>query len=98
LLSACAATQTEGAQVAPNRLEQAVVIGRSSKAQVLAALGPTARVAFDSGYEVWMYNYPAGGMLRLASGKADESYGEFVILFDRAGMVRKIRRREPVAK
>jgi hypothetical protein len=54
---------------------------------MLAALGPTKFVHFDSGYEVWLYQSPADG------GR----FAEFVVLVDPAGVVRKTRRRAPAA-
>ena len=85
-LSACAATAPPPAtQVSAARFGQAVVPGHTSKAELLAALGPTRRVAFDSGHEVWLYVEPAG------SGR----YLEFVVLIGPDGMVKKTRRRAP---
>ncbi len=55
-----------------------IVAGKSTKADVLALLGMTASVAFDSGYEVWAYQ--AGGT-------------EFVILFAPSGIVARTRMR-----
>jgi hypothetical protein len=88
-LAGCATTATDGALVPFDRLGQAVVVGRSDKAGVLAALGPTTSVRFDSGYEVWCYHY------RPARPSATPGDGEYVILFDPQGVVRKTRQREP---
>jgi len=55
-----------------------VVAGKSTKADVLALLGKTASIAFDSGYEVWAYQ----------AGKS-----EFVILFAPSGIVARTRMR-----
>ena len=75
LLAGCATGPAPpGAQVEAARVEQAVVIGQSTRDSVRAALGPTRSVVFDSGYETWLYQLPLGG----------GSYGELVILFDRA--------------
>ena len=61
-----------------------IVIGRSTKADVRAALGPTTTVAFASGYEVWVYRLP------------NTRTGEFVVLFAPSGVVAKTRvRPEP---
>jgi hypothetical protein len=50
--------------------------------QMRARLGPAAQViAFDSGYQVWRYRYPA----------ARDGYAEFVVLFGPDGMARKAR-------
>ena len=86
LLAACAGTPAPpGTQVEESRLAAAAVPGQATRASVLAALGPTRKVAFDSGAEVWLYQVPKGG------GK----FAEFVILFDRNGVVSKTRRRDP---
>ncbi|MGZ8291437.1 MAG: hypothetical protein ACXWVG_00200 [Telluria sp.] len=85
-LAACAATPPPPAtQVLPARLEQAAVPGQTSKAQQLAALGPTRAGVFDSGYEAWLYVAPAGA----------DRYTEFVVLIGPDGVVKKIRQRVP---
>ncbi len=61
----------------------AVVIGRSTQAEVVAALGPATVVRFDSGYEVWAY--------RGKTSKAAAPGEEFVILFAPSGIVKKTR-------
>lgn len=71
--------------VSAQQLAQNVVPGRSTRAQVLAALGPTTSLSFDSGYEVWLY--------RGAGNAAGQT--EYVILFDRDGIVSKTRTRAP---
>ena len=84
LLTACAtAPPPPGAVVAADKLEQLVQPGRSTKAELLATLGPTHAIVFDSGYEAWLYQSPAG------PGR----YSEFVVLLDPQGVVRKVRRR-----
>lgn len=86
LLGACASAPPPlGAQADQQRLTAAAVPGLATRASVLAALGPTHRVAFDSGAEAWLYQAPRAG------GR----FAEFVILFDRAGVVNKTRLREP---
>ena len=66
-------------KVAPADRLNTIVIGRSTKADVLAALGETLAISFDSGYEVWAY--------RLANTKS----GELVVLFAPSGVVAKTR-------
>jgi len=61
------------------------VAGRTTKVELLAAFGPTKSVRFDSGYEAWVYQSPAGG------GR----FSEFVVLIDPAGVVSKTRTRAP---
>ena len=89
LLAACASQSAAppGAQVAAGRLAQSVVAGRTTRAELLAAFGPTRSVRFDSGYEAWVYQSPAGG------GR----FSEFVVLLDPAGVVSKTRTRAPSA-
>ena len=62
-----------------------ITAGKSSKADVMAALGPATVINFDSGYEVWVY--------RAKSREAAEAKAEFVILFSPDGVVRKTRLR-----
>ena len=62
-----------------------ITIGKSSKADVVAALGAATVVNFDSGYEVWVY--------RAKSRGPAETKAEFVILFAPDGIVKKTRLR-----
>ena len=62
-----------------------IAIGKSSKAEVMAALGAATVINFDSGYEVWVY--------RTKSREPAEAKAEFVILFSPDGVVRKTRLR-----
>ena len=85
LLAGCATTPApSGTQVAAERL-QSVVPGTTTKAQLLATFGPTKRVVFDSGYETWVYQSPAG------NGR----FSEFVVLINPAGVVTRTRTRPP---
>ena len=85
VLGACAsAPPPPGTQVDTARVASAAVVG-ATRASVLAALGKTHQVRFDSGYETWLYQVPRGG------GR----FAEFVILFDPSGKVSKTRQREP---
>jgi hypothetical protein len=80
LLAACATgTPQPGTVIAADRFTQLVVPGRTTRAELLDAFGPTTSVAFDSGYETWLYVSNGGE--------------ELVVLLDRAGIVRKMRRR-----
>ena len=72
-----------GAQVSAERLAATVVPGRTTKAELLATFGKTVAVVFDSGYETWLYQSPAGG------GR----FAEYVILIDPQGVVAKTRLR-----
>ena len=62
-----------------------VVIGKSTKADVMAALGLATVINFDSRYEVWVY--------RAKSREPAETKAEFVILFSPDGIVTKTRLR-----
>ena len=62
-----------------NRMRDAVVIGKSTKADVRAALGDTLAITFDNGYEVWVYRLDR------------DTTAEFVILFAPSGVVAKTR-------
>ena len=86
LLAGCATQPAPpGSVVAAERLSAVVVVGRTTKAELLAALGPTKSVRFDSGFEAWVYQSPAGG------GR----FSEFVVLIDPSGVVSKTRTRAP---
>ena len=62
-----------------------ITVGKSSKAEVMAALGTATVINFDSGYEVWVY--------RAKSRESAEAKAEFVILFSPDGVVSKTRLR-----
>ena len=88
-LAGCAGGPGGEASVAPFRdknmsLQSAdgiIAVGTSTKAEVLAALGPATVVKFDSGYEVWAY--------RDKPARAAVPGNEFVILFAPDGIVKK---------
>ncbi len=85
LLSGCATRAPEpGTSVAESRFDQLVVPGRTTRAELLAAFGPTKTVQFDSGLETWLYTTPAAG-----------GYTELVLLLGRDGIVQKMRKRPP---
>jgi hypothetical protein len=62
-----------------DRVKDSVFIGKSTRADVIAALGETLVISFDSGFEVWVYRL----------GK--DTTAEFVILFAPTGLVAKTR-------
>ena len=62
-----------------------ITVGKSSKADVMAALGAATVINFDSGYEVWVY--------RAKSREPSAATAEFVILFSPDGVVKKTRLR-----
>jgi outer membrane protein assembly factor BamE (lipoprotein component of BamABCDE complex) len=59
----------------------AITVGRSTKADVRAALGQAVVVDFATGYEVWVYR----------ERPRDKAASELVLLFDPAGVVTKTR-------
>ena len=86
LMAGCANTPVPpGTQVRAERLQQTIVPGTTTKAQLLAAFGPTKNVVFDSGFEAWVYQTPAG------AGR----FAEFVVLIHPSGVVAKTRTRAP---
>lgn len=85
-LAGCATGPEEPGKLVPeDRFAQLVVPGRTTRAELLAAFGPTKTVSFDSGMEAWLYESDAG------AGR----HAELVLLLDRAGVVQKMRRRPP---
>lgn len=61
-----------------------VQAGVTTKAELLARLGPTTSIRFDNGVEVWRYLLPGAA--------ANAPYGEYVVLLDASGIVAKTRR------
>jgi hypothetical protein len=84
--------------VPQSRVKDAVMPGTSTKADVIAALGESLVIRFDSGYEVWVYRLDDGTsgegtssvpwLRRTVTPKAS---AEFVILFAPSGIVTKAR-------
>ena len=64
-----------------------IAIGKSTKADVLTALGIATVINLDGGYEVWVY--------RAKSREPAETKAEFVVLFSPDGVVKKTRLRPP---
>ena len=64
--------------------EGALAAGRSTKAEVRAALGPGTVVDFASGYEVWVYRQPP-------REKPPAPGAELVLLFAPSGILSKTR-------
>ncbi len=58
-----------------------LALGKSTKGGVAASLGRTTAIAFDSGYEVWVY------LVR----NEEEKPVELVLLFDPRGVLAKTR-------
>lgn len=87
--------------IAADRVRDAVVIGKSTKADVVAALGETLVISFDTGFEVWVYRIAddapaketvAQRITRMGSEQAAPgTIAEFVILLAPSGLVAKTR-------
>ncbi|GGC89180.1 hypothetical protein [Undibacterium terreum] len=89
-LAACATTpkgeivDAEVARVSVPLALSSIVSGTSTRADVMAALGRTKTIRFDSGFEIWLY-YQDG-----QSGRQVPA-DEFVVLFAPSGVVAKTR-------
>ena len=73
-----------GRSPAPQTAMDMVVLGKSSKADVVAALGTAIVIPFDSGFEVWVYRWRG-------SDKTTRAATELVVLFDPSGLAVKAR-------
>lgn len=70
--------------LAPQAAADAIAAGRSTRAEVAARLGEADRVAFDNGFEVWVYR----------SHPVHQGQPELVLLFGPDGVVKKLRLKE----
>jgi len=102
-LTGTAATLMRARTITARDASDAIAIGKSTKADVLAVLGNTVVIRFDSGFEVWVYQYTGGtparqnGVQRAEhAGTANGTPGnsEFVVLFAPSGVVAKTRIRQ----
>lgn len=75
----------------PAAAQASIANGKSTKADVLAALGPGNAIEFDSGYEVWVYRWPG-------AERTSRAATELVILFEPSGIVKKTRVRPGYAE
>jgi hypothetical protein len=72
------------------RARTSIAVGKSSKADVLSALGKAGSVLiFESGFEVWVYRVRG-------PQHAKQSDAEFVLLFAPSGVLAKTRLKPPV--
>ena len=79
----------------PGRGTVAVAETHRTTAQMRAALGQPTKVRFDSGYQVWRYQYPKSKPEeRPEHGKP--AHAEFIVLFGPDGVARKARLSEPL--
>lgn len=74
----------EARSITPQSAAEAIAVGRSTKADVAAALGKATVIPFDSGYEVWVYRWRGAEPTTRAAT-------ELVVLFTPSGIVRKTR-------
>ena len=87
--------------IPPDHVKDAVAIGKSTRADVIASLGETLAISFDSGFEVWAYRLAddtPGKAARTQRGTRRGSEttepgmaAEYVILFAPSGVVAKTR-------
>ena len=81
LLAGCASAPKQELPMLPlAALTQQIVAGQTTREQARALADPAQRIVFDSGYEAWLYHYPAPG-----------GSGEYVVLFGPGGVVHKTR-------
>jgi hypothetical protein len=80
------ATQTAAlpgtASVTAQAVAANVAVGKTTRAELIAALGKTTSIRFDSGYEVWVYQY---------RNDAANAPSELVVLLAPSGIVAKTR-------
>lgn len=87
------------AAITAERATNAVAIGRSTQADVRAALGEATVVRFVSGYEVWVYPIADDASARPGSARTGSQeerradHAEFVVLFAPTGRAAKTRLR-----
>ncbi|MEO8442453.1 MAG: hypothetical protein ABI547_08195 [Betaproteobacteria bacterium] len=95
-VAGCATPVTTAGGIASARDAQAVVaIGKSTRADVEAALGKAIVVSFDSGYEVWVYRERLATSGWFAQSRKEQA--ELVLLFGPSGILKKMRVRQPAA-
>jgi hypothetical protein len=82
--SAVEAPLRPGEILSAQAAQDALAIGKSTKADVRAALGEAVVIDFDSGYEVWVYR-------EKLREKATPPAPEFVLLFAPSGILTKTR-------
>jgi outer membrane protein assembly factor BamE (lipoprotein component of BamABCDE complex) len=62
-----------------------------TREQVAAALGPSNILAFETGWQVWIYRWPG-------ADSSTQSATELIVLFEPGGTVRKVRVRRPPSR
>jgi outer membrane lipoprotein SlyB len=94
-------TSQQSKPIPAARVKDAVVVGQSTRADVVAALGEPLVIRFDNGFEVWVYRLAddtggsAAAARRMAVSRSERpgpgTSAEFVILFPPSGVVAKTR-------
>lgn len=99
-LAGCAATGNGVVNtLTQERAAQAIVIGKSTRADIEAAFGTASITRFANGYELWLYQVGYAKVVdsvpyvNLVVSSADNKR-ELSILFDRTGVVKKYQLRE----
>lgn len=92
LFAGCATQSTLGGIASVRDAQARLAIGKSTKAEVEAALGQAVTVRFDSGYEAWVYRERGGGGL---FARSPYERPELVLLFEPGGTLKKVRTRIP---
>ena len=98
LIMGCTAIEPEptekplgpGEVASAHAAQDALAIGRSTKADVRAALGQAVAVDFASGYEVWVYRERPKAQAKEAK-EAPAPGAELVLLFAPSGILSKTR-------
>jgi hypothetical protein len=100
VLAGCASTGNGAVKtLTQERAAQAIVIGKSTKADIGAAFGAASITNFTNGYELWLYQVGYAKVVdslpyvNLVVNSADNKR-ELSILFDRNGVVKKYQLRE----
>ena len=95
-----AATLMRATSISAHDARGAITLGKSTKAEVIAVLGKTVVISFDSGFEVWVYRYTGDSAVTLSpaqraehadSGNGTRGNTEFVVLFAPSGIATKTR-------
>lgn len=93
-LSACMTVGDERVkQASSESLQQKIVRGKTTKAEVRTLFGNPAEIGFsDSGNEQWSYEYQQVNVFKVygalfSGGRTDEGGKKIVVLFDKNGIV-----------
>ena len=89
--TAAAPALARGAPIAVRSAVNAIIVGTSTRSDVLAALGNATAISFANGYGEWVYRFSDDTSARGAA----PAKTEFVVLFSPSGIVTKTRLRVP---